>query len=139
MSAVQLGTAFAPIKRGNVANAHLIAEADRRFSRYIRNRGASFGMNACFTCGVRLPVEELQCGHYRSRRHMSTRWHPFNCWPQCHRCNVELNGNLKRYRELLCKRYGEEAVEGIEYLSQTHFKPTRSALKEIIDKYSSYK
>ena len=112
-----------------------IREADRVFSLYIRNRGARFGRNHCFTCGAYLPVEELQCGHFRPRRYLNTRWHPFNCWPQCNHCNVELGGNLKVYEAKLVAAYGQDAVDGIYYLSTAQNKVTEDDIKAIIREY----
>jgi 5-methylcytosine-specific restriction endonuclease McrA len=114
----------------------LIKEADRVFSLFIRNRGARFGWNNCFTCGAYLTVEELQCGHFRPRRYLNTRWHPFNCWPQCNTCNVEKNGNLVKYEAKLVALYGQDAVDGIYYLSHENTGGlTDHEIKEIIDKY----
>lgn len=110
-------------------------EADRVFSIYIRNRGARFGYNNCFTCGAYLPVEDLQCGHFRPRRYMNTRWHEFNCWPQCNHCNVELSGNLVVYEKKLAGRYGQDAVDGIYILSTSYNKITEVDIKDIIKKY----
>lgn len=118
-----------------MSRSSLIREADRVFSLYIRDRGASFGYNCCFTCGARLLVEDLQCGHFRPRRYLSTRWHIFNCWPQCSRCNVELSGNLEVYEAKLVSSYGQEAVDGIYELSRSYQKFTEPDLKEIIKQY----
>ena len=116
----------------------LIREADRVFSLYIRNRGAKFGYNYCFTCGNYLPIEDLQCGHFRPRRYMATRWHEFNCWPQCNGCNVDLGGNLKVYEEKLASAYSQDAVDGIYQLSYSYGKIREDELKEIIKKYKKY-
>lgn len=115
----------------------LIMEADRVFSLYIRHRGAKYGYNSCFTCGDYLPIEDLQCGHFRARRYMATRWHEFNCWPCCHHCNVELSGNLKIYEEKLRSLYGDDAVDGIYQLSYSYGKIREDELREIIKKYKS--
>lgn len=113
----------------------LTKEADRVFSLYIRNRGADHGRNNCYTCGVNLPVEELQCGHFRSRRFLATRWHPFNCWPQCNECNVESNGNLEVYEQKLVSQYGQDAVDGIYELSHSYAGVTEDELRDIIQTY----
>lgn len=115
--------------------SNLIKETDRVFSLYIRKRGSKHGYNNCFTCGVYLPIEDLQCGHFRPRRFLSTRWHPFNCWPQCNRCNVELGGNLKVYEDKLIALYGQDAVDGIYLLSHSYSKVTEADLKETINKH----
>lgn len=113
----------------------LVKEADRVFSLYIRNRGERYGYNHCFTCGVYLPVEALQCGHFRPRRYLSTRWHPFNCWPSCNRCNVELNGNLEVYEQKLRNSYGDDAVDAIFELSHSKDHVSDDEIKEIIKVY----
>jgi hypothetical protein len=115
----------------------LIKEADRVFSIHIRNRGATFGYNHCYTCGRYLPVEELQCGHFIARRFQNTRWHPLNCWPQCNDCNVEKHGNLERYERKLIAQYGELAIEGLWDLAHTNDGLTDYEINEIIKKYKS--
>lgn len=120
-----------------MASSSLIREADRVFSLFIRNRGAKMGYNSCFTCNTILPIEELQCGHFRPRRYMSTRWHEFNCWPQCSRCNVDLSGNLAIYEQKLVLFYGQVAVDGIYLLSRSYSKILDDDLKEIIKRYKN--
>lgn len=118
--------------------SQLVKETDRVFSLYIRNRGAYFGRNHCFTCGAYLLIEELQCGHFRPRRFLNTRWHPVNCWPQCNRCNVELGGNLKVYENKLVALYGRDAIDGLFVLSNSYEKITEGYLREIINEYKQY-
>lgn len=113
----------------------LIKELDRVFSIYIRNRGASYGYNHCFTCGDYLPVNELQCGHFRNRRYYSTRWHPVNCWPQCNDCNVIRGGNLTRFENKLVAQYGQDAVDGLYELARTPNEFTDEDLRAMIKKY----
>lgn len=55
----------------------------------------------CFTCGKRLRFAERQAGHFVPRVVKWTRWDLDNVHTQCNRCNVELDGNLSRYREKL--------------------------------------
>lgn len=114
---------------------NLIKTADRIFSLYIRNRGATYGYNHCFTCGAYLPVGELQNGHFRPRRYLNTRWHPFNCWSQCSRCNIDLHGNLKKYESKLRSLYGDLAVEAIYDLSHSKNVVSDEYIKNVIDKY----
>ena len=102
---------------------------------YVRNRGADDEYSSCFTCGAHMPVESLQCGHFRPRRYYSTRWHMFNGWPQCNRCNVELSGNLKVYEEKLRALYGDDAVDGIYELSYSQTKVTDDEIREIIKQF----
>lgn len=114
----------------------LIKEADRVFGIHIRNRGARFGWNHCFTCPTYLPVESLQCGHFRPRRYLNTRWHPFNCWPQCNTCNVDKHGNLDKYEKKLIALYGQDAVDGIYELSlDSNGGLEDYEIRNVIDKY----
>lgn len=113
----------------------LIRTADRVFSLYVRNRGSTFGYNHCFTCGVYLPVSDLQCGHFRSRRYINTRWHPVNCWSQCNHCNVELSGNLDRYEAKLRSMFGDDAIDGLVELSLAYNNATDEYIVGVINTY----
>jgi hypothetical protein len=115
----------------------LVKEADRVFSIHIRNRGANYGYNHCYTCSAYMPVEGLQCGHFRPRRYLNTRWHPFNCWPQCNDCNVEKHGNLTKYKNKLVAQYGQDAVDAIYELSTGSEKITEEYIRNIIKTYKS--
>lgn len=83
----------------------LISKLDKEFSDYIRKVHSKDGMCECFTCGASGHWKEFDCGHYMSRRNMSTRWDPDNAKPQCRVCNSFLGGNIEKYRE----RLGEQA------------------------------
>ena len=74
----------------------LARELDRLVSLYVRKTE-----NRCFTCGNRLSFKKRQAGHYLSRTIRRTRWDLDNVHVQCNKCNVELGGNLKKYRERL--------------------------------------
>ena len=91
----------------------LIKEADRVFSLYVRNRGATFGYNHCYTCGAYLPIEALQAGHFIRRGYFNVRWHPLNVWPQCSRCNIDLNGNLEKFENKLVAQYSQLAIDAL--------------------------
>lgn len=112
----------------------LIKEADRVFSLFVRNRGATFGYNHCFTCLKYLPIEELQAGHFINRRYLSVRWHPMNVWPQCNTCNVVKGGNLERYESKLIAFYTELAVQGLWELALTG-DLTDYEINDLIKKY----
>lgn len=80
---------------------------DSVFSEFIRLSGADYrGFNKCFTCGKTMHWKELQCGHFVSRRHMSLRFDPKNCKPQCNDCNCTKSGNLEVYRKRLEIEFG---------------------------------
>lgn len=113
----------------------LTKEADRVFSLYIRNRGETYGYNHCYTCGVYLPVEELQAGHFIPRRFTNVRWHPLNVWPQCNTCNVDKNGNLEIYERKLVVTYTQDAVDALWDLAHTNDGLPDHEIAEIIKKY----
>lgn len=113
----------------------LIKQADTVFSLYVRNRGATYGYNHCYTCGVYLPIEELQAGHFISRRYVKVRWHPVNVWPSCNRCNVELSGNLVVYEEKLRNMFGDDAIDGLWILARDGADVTDRDIKDIIKTY----
>ena len=67
----------------------LVKKLDKVFSQFIRQRDAnSKGICTCATCSKQLPIKEIHCGHFMSRRSMATRWHPLNCASQCPSCNT---------------------------------------------------
>lgn len=94
-----------------------IAKLDRAFSMYIRMKHADQeGYCRCFTCSKKgfWKNDIIQCGHYKSRLNMATRWLSINAHPQCSVCNVFLNGNIPNYEKKLVETYGEEILQEIE-------------------------
>jgi hypothetical protein len=65
------------------------------FSKAVRSETVdSIGRAECFTCGIKMPPENLQAGHYfHGRLDFDKR----NVHPQCQRCNKWLHGNLAHY------------------------------------------
>src|SRR3990167_754356 len=99
-------------------------KADTVFSIWIRNRDKE-----CFTCGSR---QNLQCGHYVSRSHNSTRYDEENCHAQCIGCNVFKSGNMAEYSHQLGWKLCEKLLLKGKILHQF----TRQELQAIIDKYT---
>lgn len=66
----------------------IVAKLDKEFSLYIRQRTAVNGKVTCFTCGKKDDWQNMDCGHFMSRKHYSTRWDEDNCQVQCKSCNV---------------------------------------------------
>lgn len=89
------------------SRSSLVAKLDKVFSQYIRLRDAMpGGVFRCISCGRILPIEKADCGHYFSRRHMSTRFDEDNCNAECsfdNRFNAE---HMVGYRENLIKKIG---------------------------------
>ena len=83
-------------------------ELDKWFSLYIRLREATDeGMVQCFTCGkVAHYKSGMQCGHFQSRRFLSTRWDEKNCQVQCVGCNMFKSGEQWQFGMQLNAKYG---------------------------------
>jgi hypothetical protein len=80
----------------------LIDELDDIFSRYIRMRSAGPNdISECYTCEIKSRWQELDLGHYVSRKCMFLRWDERNCKPQCQHCNRVKYGNLALFGQRL--------------------------------------
>ena len=109
---------------------------DRVFSEYIRLRDTKEdGTFTCISCDSKLPYEESDCGHYISRKHMSTRFSEENCNAQCITCNRHNYGNIKGYRSGLIKKYGESIVLSLESAKYQINKMSESDYREKITHY----
>jgi hypothetical protein len=123
-----------PKKKADKSEVELLQdEYDEVFSLYIRHRGAKDGKNHCFTCGNHLPIMRLQCGHYESRRHLSTRWHEENSEPQCYYCNITLDGNYVVYKQKMIEKYGERHLVMLNNLKRKEFKIAAFEYRILID------
>ena len=96
------------------SKAKLVEKLDKVFSQYIRLKYSSNGYCRCISCGRIHHWKEIQCGHYMSRRYLSTRWSEDNCRPQCVACNVFNQGNIQAYRLALVKEIGQQRVDLVE-------------------------
>jgi len=109
----------------------LIAEAQKEFNRWIRER--DFGL-PCISCGRSTDAKQ-NAGHYRSvGAAPQLRFNEDNCHKQCEHCNSYLSGNLVEYRPMLIHRIGVASVEALELDNATR-KWTRDELVEIRRKY----
>jgi hypothetical protein len=85
-------------------------EADIAFGHYIRAKEK----HICYTCGKRLEETKSQCGHYKSRSHLNTRYSERNCHCQCVGCNIFRSGNLTVYAVNLLKQYGDDILYDLD-------------------------
>lgn len=112
----------------------IVKKLDVIFSQYTRLKYADKnGMAECFTCGKRSHWKSMQCGHFMSRKHYSTRWDENNVRVQCPSCNVFQYG--KQYEFGL--KLGQQLAEEMHLKSQQIVKFTTNELIEMIDHYSS--
>jgi hypothetical protein len=113
-------------------------ELDKWFSLYIRLREATDeGMCQCFTCGKVAYYKKLQCGHFQSRRHLSTRWHEWNCQVQCVKCNMYEQGEQWKFGISLNAKYGEGTSNELGFLAQQNGKKLAWELEEDILYYKT--
>lgn len=114
----------------------LIKKADAIFSKFIRQRNADdSGVAECFTCGKRDHWKSLQCGHFMSRRHYSTRWSEDNCQVQCAGCNVFRYGEQYTFGKNLDAHIKQGLAEELNNLSSKTVKYDNNDLLAIIDLY----
>lgn len=115
---------------------YFIKELDRVFSIAVRKKDADEnGFVKCITCISIKHWSQMTCGHWRKRRHISTRWMMENCGAQCSFCNCELQGNEAKHEEYINKTYGEGMSDELNFLSNTERKITIEEMKELINKF----
>jgi hypothetical protein len=110
----------------------LIKKLDTVFSIYIRRRYAINDIAKCVTCGKEDNWKSLQCGHFMSRKHLSTRWNEDNCQVQCAGCNVFRYGEQYKFSLYL----GDKLSEQLHIQSKQICKFTDVELQEKIDYYT---
>jgi len=114
----------------------LIKKADTVFSQYIRKRYANKdGIAECFTCGKKDNWKNLQCGHFMSRKHYSTRWDETNCQVQCSGCNVFRWGEQFKFGRNLDIKLGKGTADSLEQKSRQIMKYSSIDLLELIKHY----
>ena len=111
----------------------LLKELDSYYSKYIRQKDAdSEGYVACYTCGAVKHWKSIDCGHYISRRHLSSRFFEKNTKPQCKGCNIFKEGNKPVFALELIKEYGKDVLEELDSLSHIKMKYDRNRLSNMI-------
>ena len=113
-------------------------ELDKWFSLYIRLRGADDnGKNQCCTCGKIDNWKKLQCGHFVGRKHLATRFHEMNCFPQCVSCNIFKYGEQWKFGKFIDINLGEGVSEELVILGHTILKISRVDYEEKISYYKA--
>ncbi len=115
----------------------IIKKLDSVFSEYIRRRNSVDDISECFTCGKKDHWKKLQCGHFQSRKHYSTRFDEINCQTQCAGCNVFRYGEQFIFGKNLNKKYGKNTAEKLLQKSRKTVKFANVDLIEMIDQYKN--
>ena len=118
------------IKRSTV-----VKRLDAIFSQYIRKKNSVHGKGTCFTCGKVDDWKNLQCGHFQSRRHYSTRWSETNCQIQCAGCNLFKFGEQWKFSVALDAKFGKKTSEKLHVLAQKQIKYQTYELLDMIKYY----
>lgn len=117
-----------------------IKACDLAFSRFIRLSNADNKGNVkCYTCDFVgfWKQNSIQNGHFIGRSNFSTRWLRLNNHPQCEKCNMLLNGNLKVYAENLEKEYGSGIVEYLQKEGKKNVKVTLEKVRDLRNYFES--
>jgi hypothetical protein len=116
----------------------LIKKLDTEFSLFIRKRYAKNNIAVCYTCGKQDEVKNLQCGHFQSRKHYSTRWDELNCQVQCYACNVMRYGEQYKFGLYLNAQFGEDTATSLMIKSKSTLKLKDFEIIDMIEKYKNY-
>ena len=115
----------------------LMHKADAVYSRYIRTRAIEQdGLIQCFTCERRLPIGEIDCGHFVSRVHRSTRFMEENTQPQCRYCNRYQDGNKDVFAVRLIEKYGPDILVRLQEERRKTMHRTHADYEELIRRFS---
>jgi hypothetical protein len=120
-----------------ISRSKLIKKLDTVFSLYIRQRYSINEISKCFTCGKEDHYKKLQCGHFQSRRHYSTRWDEINCQVQCAGCNVFKYGEQFIFGKNLNSEFGEGTSEALYLKAKQITKFSNNDLEDLITNYNS--
>ncbi len=106
--------------------------ADQWFSVYVRLRDSDHaGYCECVTCGKSHHWKQIHCGHFMSRRHTSTRWHPENAHAQCCACNTYGAGLQYRHGLSIDQRHGDGTAERLETIANQSLKLSKEEVMVI--------
>ena len=123
-------------RRATPSLSTLTAKLDKEFSKYIRLRDAMpGGVFRCISCGDIKPIQKADCGHYFSRRHMSTRFDEDNCHAECSACNRFDAEHLHGYRENLVRKIGEQRFQLLEVKAHETRKWSHFELEMLVKYY----
>lgn len=113
-----------------------IKKVDDVFSLFIRHRDSKDGYGYCCTCGMIITIKKAQCGHFMSRRHLSTRWDEKNCGYQCFDCNIKNQGKQYQFGIYIDKRWGKGTAEMLMIKSKNISKIGNFELDYLYKEYS---
>lgn len=92
------------------------------------------GQCVCITCGDVHPWKgsnQLDSGHFCSRKDQGVLFDPKNCHPQCKNCNKYGNGKPQEYRIWMEMVHGIDVIERLETVKRQSFSFSRDELVDM--------
>ena len=117
-----------------ISRKGLINKLDRIFSEYIRKRDANKkGICKCITCNKEYAWNDIDAGHFISRKEMATRWDEQNVAAQCKHCNRFRYGRQYEFSLQLGKKLSQDLLKKSKEVCK--FAP--SDIEELINHYTT--
>jgi len=116
-----------------LTRSKLVKKLDNIFSQYIRLSNSVNDIAECVTCNKKDHWKKMQCGHFQSRKHYSTRWDESNVAVQCAGCNVFRYGEQFKFSLYLGEKKSKELLDKSRIIT----KFASYELEEMIEHYSS--
>ena len=116
-----------------LTRSKLVKKLDNIFSQYIRLSNSVNDIAECVTCNKKDHWKKMQCGHFQSRKHYSTRWDERNVAVQCAGCNVFRYGEQFKFSLYLGKKLSQELLDKSRIIT----KFASYELEEMVEHYSS--
>lgn len=114
------------------------ATLDKWFGRYIRLRDTNAdGVGICISCGEPKMFNQIDPGHFISRRHLSIRWNTKNVNGQCRYCNRFNEGEQANYEAGLEAKYGQGTADLLRVIKHKTFRISPFEKKALQDHYRS--
>lgn len=120
------------------AKPNLGKKLDRIFSLYIRLRDVMpSGYVRCISCGQIKKFEDVDCGHFHSRRHMATRYNEDNCHAECKYCNRFSADHLIAYQRNLIQKIGKQRFDVLNMKAHSTCHYMDCELEQMITHYTA--
>lgn len=116
----------------------LMKEADKLFSLIVRLKASNDqGYAKCCTCNSVHHWKEMDCGHFMSRKHQSTRYDERNTGCQCKDCNIFSQGKQYEFAKYLDKVHGPGTADEMLLKSKMSCKRTRFDWLYLIEEFKT--
>lgn len=117
---------------------NLTKKLDRIFALYIRLRDVMpNGYVRCISCGQIKSFEDVDCGHFHSRRHMATRYDEDNCHAECRYDNRFSADHLIGYQSNLIRKIGQQRFDLLNVKAHSSCHYLDCELEDMITHYTS--